>query len=126
MVQLMSGFGFLMYAIDTINVVLVPVPIPDSTSLWGLKQHLVRGLKKIKHVNHPNNSHSGYTIFLGKYSLVSMTPYEEAEDIGELCKLPRSAITKTDQRNEERKWTAKHEHHGTFQNIIMVLTSIFE
>ena len=43
-----------LYIIEAIKVVFEPVPNivghPDFTSLWGLKEHLVRGLKKIMHV----------------------------------------------------------------------------
>ena len=78
------------------------------------------------HVTHPYNGHIGYIMTSTEYALVSMDPYREAEDTGEFCKVPRTARTKTEQRNAERKWTAKHERHSTFQNIVTVLTTIFE
>ena len=42
------------------------------------------------------------------------------------CKISHTAITNTDQKNEDRKWTAKHEQYGNFQNMATALTSILK
>ena len=64
-------------------------------------------LRKIKHPDHPVEGMSGMMMRAAAYTLVYIRPWLVPDLMGEVFHVPRWAVTETDQRTEERKWTAK-------------------
>ena len=79
--------------------------------------------------NHPNNLHQGMAgnMMSPKASaLVSTTRWEIPERMGVLFVIPRAAITETDQRIAERRWTVMNTRETNDGNLNTCLVTTFE
>ena len=99
------------YTIQALLVILVEVPyiqgLPTFKALWDVIRALLPIIHKIKHPDNPVEGMVGMTIEAATYVLVSIRPWLVPDHMGEVFSIPRWMITDTDQRMEERKWTAK-------------------
>ena len=60
------------------------------------------------------------------YALMLTRPWLVPDPMGVVFRIPRWCIHKTDQRTEERKWTAKKQHRINFDNLVTFLCQMFD
>ena len=82
-------------------------------------------LRTIQYPDHPEEGMAGIMTETAVYALVSAWPWVEPDRVGEVFTVPRWAIHETDQRTEERKWTAKKQGELNFDNLITCLCQMF-
>ena len=110
-----------MHATEQTTAILVRVPMIQGCltfkGLWDMQVRLLEILNTIKHANHPLEEMAGKIVKAGAYALVSTTPWTVPDQVGEFFQVPIIAITDTDQRTEERKWTAKKTSENNDNNL---------
>ena len=76
---------------------------PTQGSLWRLKKHLVDGLRKLQHPDHPSEGWAGYMRSVAEHDLVLNIQYQPLVLQGDYFAITSTAITDTEQRVEESK-----------------------
>ena len=76
---------------------------PMQGSLGRLKTHIVDGLCKLRHPNHPSKGWAGYMHTVAKNNLVWNIRIRPPILQGDYFAIPPTAITDTEQRVEESK-----------------------
>ena len=90
---------------------------PTQGSLWRLKTHIINGLHKLCHPDHPTEGWVGYMRSVAKQYLVSNINFSLFATQGDYFEIPATAITDTKQRVAESKWKALKELEDNFNNI---------
>ena len=99
------------YSVQVLSAVLNDLPAITGRltfkALWDLMRMLLPLLRTIKHPDHPEESMAGIMMETAAYAIVSAQPWVEPDRVGEVFTIPSWCLRETDQRMEERKWTAK-------------------
>ena len=61
-----------------------------------------------------------------EYALISTFLWQDQSDVGKYFIIPVTAITKTEQRTEDKIWQVQKSKRNTFLNLITALTTILE
>ena len=89
------------YSLEVIAAILAPtLAITGCSSfkgLWDMHRTLVTQLYKTKHPNHLHQGILGEMMSTEAFVIISITPWETPERMGEFLLVPRAAITDTDQ-----------------------------
>ena len=117
------------YGIQALLAILNDIPSikgsPTFKALWDLMRMLLPLLRTIQHPDHLDECMAGIMMETVAYALVSARPWVEPDRVGEVFSIPRWCIHETDQRTEERKWTAKKQREVNFDNLTTCLHHMF-
>ena len=69
---------------------------------------------------------AGIMMEAAAYALMSARPWLVPDRVGEIFTIPRWCIHETDQRMEERKWTAKKQRELNYDNLTTCLCRMFD
>mgnify|MGYP000441937942 FL=1 len=99
---------------------------PTQGSLWRLKRHIINGLQKLRHPDHPTEGWAGYMRSVAKHRLVSTIKFRPSTPQGDYFQIPPTAITDTEQRVAKSKWKALKDIEDNYNNIQTALVQLFE
>ena len=118
------------YSTEAVTNALGPFPPhdgrPTQGSLWRLKTHIVNGLRKLRHPDHPTEGWAGYMRSIAEHNLVSAINFRLPTSQGDYFQIPSTAITDTEQRVAESKWKALKDLEDNYNNVQTALTQLFE
>ena len=118
------------YTIVVIDAILASVqPIvgrPTFSTIWKLAHQKYDALRMLDNTNYPMQGYAGYLMPIKAFALFSSKTWQDPPDVGDYFICPPGAITDTDQRTEEHKWTSLHNASDTFKNVKTGLTNMFE
>ena len=99
---------------------------PTQGTLWALKNHLIRGLRKIDHPDHLTEGFGPYLRTADEQALVSPQAWTDPEDMGEYFDPPITAITDRQLTAENNKWISLKDLQNAFRHVCLVLVQVFE